>query len=68
MESLSRGFSILIDSKKFPCRIAKSIMRHIIMLMGTHSYEIIVIRPEPFWDTHRVENCGRGNKKGEVCI
>lgn len=38
------------------------------MLMGTHSYETIVIRPEPFWDTHRVENCGRGYKKGEVCI
>lgn len=36
------------------------------MLMGAHPCEVFVVRPEPFWDTHRVENCGRGHKKGEV--
>lgn len=65
-QSKSEGLIIVIDAQKCSWRLARTHMRYVISLIQKNLANIIVIRPDVFWDKQRVENCAKSHKKGEV--
>lgn len=64
-ETKNCGFTVIVDAQKCSWRLAKMHMRAT-SLLGANLATLIVIRPDAFWDTQRVENCAKTNKTGEV--
>lgn len=47
--------------------MARLVIRHVTALIGENLSNVIVVRPDAFWDKQHVENCAKIQKKGEVC-
>lgn len=65
-ESLSGGLVVVIDGQKCSWRMARLVIRHVTALIGENLSNVIVVRPDAFWDNQHVENCAKTQKKGEV--
>lgn len=47
--------------------MVRLVIRHVTPLIGESLANVIVVRPDAFWDKQHVENCAKAQKKGEVC-
>lgn len=65
-ESLNGGLVVVIDGQKCSWRMARLVIRHVTALIGDNLSNVIVVRPDAFWDKQHVENCAKTQKKGEV--
>lgn len=66
-ESLNGGLVVVIDGQKCSWRMARLVIRHVTAIIGENLSNVIVVRPDAFWDKqHVVENCAKSQKKGEV--
>lgn len=66
-ESLNGGLVVVIDGQKCSWRMVRLVIRHVTTLVGANLSNVIVVRPDAFWDKQHVENCAKTQKKGEVC-
>ncbi|XP_058061286.1 SEC14 domain and spectrin repeat-containing protein 1-B [Anopheles bellator] len=67
-DTVSSGLAVILDAQKCSWRVARQYIRHVQQLLGEHTNEFLVIRPDAFWDKNRVENCARQHRKGEPTI
>lgn len=67
-ETRRNGFTILVDGQRNAWRVARACIRHISLSLGPDLANLIVLRPDAFWDKQRVDNCTKSHKEGEVSI
>lgn len=54
----SKGFTVIIDARKGPWKVARTCIRQVnAVLTAEELVQLIVLRPDAFWDKQRVENC-----------
>lgn len=54
----SRGLTAIVDARKGPWKVARSTIRQVNAVFLTNELaQLIVLRPDAFWDKQRVENC-----------
>lgn len=66
-DNKSSGFTVVVDAQKSSWRVTRTHLRYVNTCLGEHLQDLLVIRPDTFWDTqHVVDNCAKTHKKGEV--
>lgn len=65
-ETKSNGLTVILDAQKCSWRVTRAHVRHVTLLFDKNLNNLIVIRPDAFWDKQRVENCAKAYKKQEV--
>lgn len=56
--SRSKGFTVIIDARKGPWKVARACIRQVNAVFTLDELaQLIVLRPDAFWDKQRVENC-----------
>lgn len=66
-ETLLAGLSVVIDAQRTSWRLTKAWIAHVQSLIDVdYAKQILVIRPDAFWDKQRVESCTKTEKPGEV--
>ncbi|XP_065160451.1 titin-like isoform X4 [Atheta coriaria] len=66
-ETARRGFTVILDARKCPWRVARSCIRQVNAAFPTGELaQFIVLRPDAFWDKQRVESCRNAQKDGQV--
>lgn len=67
-ETKSNGFTVIVDAQKSSWRVTRTHLRYVNASLGIHLHDVLVIRPDAFWDTQQVvDHCAKTHKKGEVC-
>lgn len=67
--SRSKGITVIVDARKGPWKVARSCIRQVCTVCGTEELaQLIVLRPDAFWDKQRVENCTSSHKDNQVCM
>lgn len=65
-ETRRRGFTVIVDGQKGSWRVARACIRLVGLSLGPDLANLIVLRPDAFWDKQRVDNCTKIRKEGEV--
>lgn len=65
-ETRRNGLTVLVDGQRNAWRVARACIRHIGFSLGPDLANLIVVRPDAFWDKQRVDNCTKTHKEGEV--
>lgn len=66
-DNKSSGFTVVVDAQKSSWRVTRTHLRYVNTCLGEHLQDLLVIRPDTFWDTqHVVDNCAKSHKRGEV--
>lgn len=66
-ETRRNGLTVLLDARRCPWRAARAAIRATSVALGPDMGQLIVLRPEAFWDNQRVD-CTKVQKDGEVCV
>lgn len=62
--SRSRGITTILDARKGPWKVARSCIKQVTAVFEADELaQLIVLRPDAFWDKQRVENCTSLPKK-----
>ncbi|CAG9864550.1 unnamed protein product [Phyllotreta striolata] len=65
--SRSRGLTVIVDARKGPWKVARSCIRQAIDAFSPEEpAEILVLRPDAFWDKQRVDNCASASNDKQV--
>ncbi|KAJ8922121.1 hypothetical protein NQ315_004055, partial [Exocentrus adspersus] len=65
--SRSKGITVIIDARKGPWKVARSCIRQVYTVCSSEELaQVIVLRPDAFWDKQRVENCTSYQKDNQV--
>ncbi|KAK7590725.1 hypothetical protein V9T40_002338 [Parthenolecanium corni] len=63
------GLCVIINAQKTSWRNTRIVLHHVTEIFRTELTNIIVLRPEVFWDKQKVENCARlKNNNGPIYI
>ncbi|KAF5297176.1 hypothetical protein FQA39_LY12191 [Lamprigera yunnana] len=66
-ESRNRGVTVLLDTRKGHWKTARSYIRQVTSSLTTEELaQLIVIRPDAFWDKQRVENCTSTQRDNQI--
>lgn len=66
-DNKSSGFTVVVDAQKSSWRVTRTHLRYVNTCLKEHLQDLLVIRPDTFWDTqHVVDNCAKSHKRGEV--
>ncbi|KAF5301257.1 hypothetical protein FQR65_LT00957 [Abscondita terminalis] len=66
-ESRTRGITVLLDTRKGHWKTARSYIRQVTSSLNPEELaQLVVIRPDAFWDKQRVENCTSTQKDNQV--
>lgn len=53
-----KGLTVIVDARKGPWKIARACIRQVnAVLTAEELAQLIVLRPDAFWDKQKVENC-----------
>jgi hypothetical protein len=65
-QTRSNGLTVVVDATRSAWRMTRACIRQVGVVLGADAAAIIVLRPEVFWDTQRMDTCARTQKEGEV--
>ncbi|KAK4877376.1 hypothetical protein RN001_009882 [Aquatica leii] len=66
-ESRTRGVTVLLDTRKGHWKTARSYIRQVTTsLTAKELAQLVVVRPDAFWDKQRVENCTSVQKDSQI--
>lgn len=68
VESRQQGVTVVMDVQRSSWRLVRPCTRQVSVALGSSIANLLVLRPDAFWDKQRVDNCARMHKDGEVCI
>ncbi|KAJ8954874.1 hypothetical protein NQ318_016810, partial [Aromia moschata] len=65
--SRSRGITVIIDARRGPWKVARSCIRQVNAAFAPEELaQLIVVRPDAFWDKQRVENCTSSQTDNQI--
>ncbi|XP_031789486.1 uncharacterized protein LOC100679567 isoform X4 [Nasonia vitripennis] len=65
-DTQANGLTLLVDARSATWRSARSHIRQACLQLGPRSASVIAVRPDGFWDNHRVDNyCTKSHRDGE---
>ncbi|OXU25614.1 hypothetical protein TSAR_004154 [Trichomalopsis sarcophagae] len=65
-DTQANGLTLLVDARSATWRSARSHIRQACLQLGPRAASVIAVRPDGFWDNHRVDNyCTKSHRDGQ---